>query len=171
MSLVADVGAQAASASEQLSGHSASVAGAIETLETAQMPELVLPPEAADGLAGSAVQFGLDQIAAALETGRAAALEPLRELQATLTDLAEMVEAVGGAATLLSELLTDAIQQLSEMLAQTGSLSEALGLLLDQSLEVAAAGEGADSLPGLASSWRQLVPLIDEAAARAQAGL
>ncbi len=58
LSLVADVGAQAASASEQLSGHSASVAGAIETLETARCPSSCCRPRPPTGSPGAPSSSG-----------------------------------------------------------------------------------------------------------------
>ena len=184
--LVGDVEVQAGSALEQLVDIGGGLDGAIEHLEALSMPEIEIPTAVdlgdgavvdtieagigagADAAAGL-IQAGLDEIGAALETAKAAALEPLQELRNTVTQLEEVLDAVLSAAGDMLAALTDAAVQVGAALARCETLPEMLQTVVDETVGLVSGGEVA-SLDELLASWSGLGPEAEAARARAQQG-
>ena len=114
------------------------------------------------------LRAGLDEIGSALASAKEASLEPPRELQSSIAQLQELIDALLQATQTVTALLTDAMGQISDSLAQCESLPDILQMIIDESLAVSGEGE-ATSFGELRAAWQRLGPMIGEASDAARA--
>ena len=130
LTLVGGVEAQAAPALEQLDSLGQQLDGAIAALEAVQLD--IGEGGVADALEGA--------LGGGFDVAKQAALEPLRELQASIGPIREAAEAMVQSARMLTTPLTDAIARLHEALAQADNLPRLMTSMADQCVAVTSGG-------------------------------